>query len=250
MKSVFTVFRKELKSYFSSPIAFVVLFVFLVISGIFFFLYLQSFVEAQFDPRLQFIEEGINLNEIVIRPFFGTISVVLLLLIPLITMRLIADERKGHTAELLFTSPVRITSIIIGKYLASLLLFGLMIVLSAPYVLVLIKYGNPDLGPILSGYLGLVLMGASFLAVGIFASALTENQMIAAVISFGILLVFWIMGATSGAGDSIFGYLSIINHFENFAKGVIEVKDVTYYLSFTFLGLYLAYVTLDSERWK
>ena len=250
MKSVFTVFRKELKSYFSSPIAFVVLFVFLVISGIFFFLYLQSFVEAQFDPRLQFIEEGINLNDIVIRPFFGTISVVLLLLIPLITMRLIADERKGHTAELLFTSPVRITSIIIGKYLASLLLFGLMIVLSAPYVLVLIKYGNPDLGPILSGYLGLVLMGASFLAVGIFASALTENQMIAAVISFGILLVFWIMGATSGAGDSIFGYLSIINHFENFAKGVIEVKDVTYYLSFTFLGLYLAYVTLDSERWK
>ena len=250
MKSVFTVFRKELKSYFSSPIAFVVLFVFLVISGIFFFLYLQSFVEAQFDPRLQFIEEGINLNDIVIRPFFGTISVVLLLLIPLITMRLIADERKGYTAELLFTSPVRMTSIIIGKYLASLLLFGLMIVLSAPYVLVLIKYGNPDLGPILSGYLGLVLMGASFLAVGIFASALTENQMIAAVISFGILLVFWIMGATSGAGDSIFGYLSIINHFESFAKGVIEVKDVTYYLSFTFLGLYLAYVTLDSERWK
>ena len=250
MKSVVTVLRKELKSYFSSPIAFVVLFVFLVISGIFFFLYLQSFVEAQFDPRLQFIEEGINLNDIVIRPFFGTISVVLLLLIPLITMRLIADERKGYTAELLFTSPVRITSIIIGKYLASLLLFGLMIVLSAPYVLVLIKYGNPDLGPILSGYLGLVLMGASFLAVGIFASALTENQMIAAVISFGILLVFWIMGATSGAGDSIFGYLSIINHFENFAKGVIEVKDVTYYLSFTFLGLYLAYVTLDSERWK
>jgi ABC-2 type transport system permease protein len=250
MKSVFTVFRKELKSYFSSPIAFIVLFVFLVISGIFFFLYLQGFAEAQFDPRLQFVEERINLNEIVIRPFFGTISVVLLLLIPLMTMRLIADERKSFTAELLFTSPVRITSIIIGKYLASLFLFGVMIILSAVYILVLIKYGNPDLGPILSGYLGLFLMGASFLAVGIFASALTENQMIAAVISFGILLVFWIMGATSSAGDSVFGYLSIINHFENFAKGVIEATDLTYYLSFTFLGLYLAYITLDSERWK
>jgi gliding motility-associated transport system permease protein len=250
MKALFTVFRKELRSYFSSPIAFVVLFVFLVISGIFFFLYLQTFVEAQFDPRLQFVEEGVNLNEIVIRPFFGTISVVLLLLIPLITMRLIADERRSFTAELLFTSPVRIASIIMGKYLASLSLFGVMIILSAVHILVLVKYGNPDPGPILSGYLGLFLMGASFLAVGIFASALTENQMIAAVISFGVLLVFWIMGATSSAGDSVFGYLSIINHFENFAKGVIKVTDVTYYLSFTFLGLYLAYIALDSERWK
>jgi ABC-2 type transport system permease protein len=250
MKSVITVLRKELRSYFSSPIAYVVLFVFLVISGIFFFLYLQSFLEAIFDPRFQYAEGQINLNEVVIRPYFGTIGVILLLLIPLMTMRLIADERRGFTAELLFTSPVRLTSIIIGKYLASLLLFGIMILLSAVYILVLIKYGNPDLGPILSGYLGLVLMGASFLAVGIFASALTENQMIAAVISFGILLVFWIMGATSSAGDSIFGYLSIINHFENFTKGVIEIKDVTYYLSFLFLGLYLAYIALDSERWK
>jgi ABC-2 type transport system permease protein len=165
-------------------------------------------------------------------------------------MRLIADERKSFTAELLFTSPIRITSIIIGKYLSSLLLFALMIILSAVYILVLIKYGNPDLGPIFSGYLGLFLMGGSFLAVGLFASSLTENQMIAAVVSFGILLVFWIMGATSNAGDSILGYLSMINHFESFAKGVIEVKDIIYYLSFIFLGLFLAYIMLDSERWK
>lgn len=250
MKSIFTIFRKELKSYFFSPIAFIVVFVFLIISGMFFFLYLQSFAQAQFDPRLQIVEEGMNLNESVIRPFLGTISVVLLLLIPLITMRLIADERKSFTAELLFTSPVRITSIIIGKYLASLLLFSMMIILSAVYIVVLISYGNPDLGPVLSGYLGLFLMGGSFLAVGMFASSLTENQMIAAVICFGILLVFWIIGATSSAGDSVFGYLSIINHFENFAKGIIELNDVIYYLSFIFLGLYLAYIMLDSERWK
>ncbi|HEX9665975.1 MAG TPA: ABC transporter permease subunit [Thermodesulfobacteriota bacterium] len=250
MKSIVTIFRKELKSYFASPIAFIILFVFLIISGIFFFLYLESFAQSQFDSRLQFVEEVISLNEFVIRPFFGTISVVLLLLIPLITMRLIADERKSFTSELLFTSPIRITSIIIGKYLSSLLLFALMIILSAVYMLVLIKYGNPDLGPIFSGYLGLFLMGGSFLAVGLFASSLTENQMIAAVVSFGILLVFWIMGATSNAGDSIFGYLSMINHFESFAKGVIEVKDIIYYLSFIFLGLFLAYIMLDSERWK
>ncbi len=250
MKSVFTVFRKEFKSYFFSPIAYIVLFVFLLVSGIFFFLYLQSFIEAQTDPRLTFAGEGISLNEFVIRPFFGTISVLFLLLIPLITMRLIADERKSFTAELLFTSPVKITNIIIGKFLSSLLLFSVMIILSAVYILVVVKYGNPDPGPILSGYLGLFLMGGSFLAVGIFASSLTDNQMIAAVISFGMLLVFWIMGASSSAGDSVIGYLSIINHFENFGKGIIELTDVVYYLSFAFLGLYLAYIMLDSERWR
>lgn len=250
MKSISAVFRKELKSYFYSPVAFVVLFVFLIISGIFFFLYLQSFAQAQTDPRLTLTDEVVNLNESVIRPFFGTISVVLLLLIPIITMRLIADERRGFTAELLFTLPVRITSIIIGKYLSSLALFCIMMMLSAVYMLVLIKYGNPDPWPILSGYLGLFLMGGSFLAVGLFASSLTENQMIAAVITFGILLVFWIMGATSAAGDSVVGYLSVINHFEDFSKGVIRLNDAVYYLSFTFLALYLACIVLDSERWK
>ncbi len=250
MKAIFTVFGKEFKSYFFSPIAYIVLFVFVVVSGIFFFLYLQGFAEAQTDPRLTFAEEGISLNEFVIRPFFGTISVLLLLLIPLMTMSLIADERKSFTAELLFTSPVKITSIIKGKYLSSLLLFSVMIILSAVYTFVLIKCGNPDLGPILSGYLGLFLMGGSFLAVGIFASSLTDNQMIAAVISFGLLLVFWIIGASSSAADAVFGYLSIINHFENFGKGIIELTDIVYYLSFTFLGLYLAYIMHNSERWR
>ena len=125
-----------------------------------------------------------------------------------------------------------------------------MLLLSAIHLLILAIYGNPDLGPMLSGYLGLFLLGASFLSIGLFASSLTENQIVAAVISFGILLVFWILGASSDADSSVLGYLSIINHFDNFTKGVIEVKDVVYYLSFSFFGLFLTQVTLDSERWR
>ncbi|HEX3033784.1 MAG TPA: ABC transporter permease [Thermodesulfobacteriota bacterium] len=250
MKATFTIFKKELKSYFSSPIAYIILVVFLVLSGLFFFLYLQSFVSSQFDPRLQFLGQRLNLNDFVIRPYFGTISIVLLLMIPVITMRLIAEERKNSTIELLFTSPVRILYIILGKFLASLYLFIIMIVLSAIYMVVLKVYGNPDLGPLLSGYLGLFLLGASFLSIGLFASSLTENQIVAALISFGLLLVFWIIGAVSDAESSILGYLSIINHFDNFSKGVIELKDVVYYLSFILFGIFLTYIKVQSERWK
>jgi ABC-2 type transport system permease protein len=250
MRATFTIFKKELKSYFSSPIAYIILVVFLVLSGLFFFLYLQSFVGSQFDPRLQFLGQRLNLNDFVIRPYFGTISIVLLLMIPVITMRLIAEERKNSTIELLFTSPVRILYIILGKFLASLYLFVIMIVLSAIYMAVLKVYGNPDLGPLFSGYLGLFLLGASFLSIGLFASSLTENQMVAALVSFGLLLVFWIIGAVSDAEGSVLGYLSIINHFDNFSKGVIELKDVVYYLSFIFFGLFLTYIKVQSERWR
>ncbi|MBI2487135.1 MAG: ABC transporter permease [Deltaproteobacteria bacterium] len=250
MKAICTILKKELKSYFSSPIAYIVLVVFLVLSGIFFFLYLQSFVGSQFDPRFQFFKERLNLNEFVIRPYLGTMSVVLLIMIPLITMRLLAEERKNSTAELLFTSPLRVLHIVLGKFLASLTLFLVMLILSTVYVIVLMAYGNPDLGPIFSGYLGLFLLGASFLAVGLFASSLTENQIVAAVVSFGILLVFWVIGASSDADSSIMGYLSIIDHFDNFTKGVIELKDVVYYISFIFLGIFLTHLILDSERWR
>lgn len=250
MKVLFTILKRELKSYFSSPVAYIILVVFLVLSGVFFFLYLQSFISSQFDPRFQLFKEKLNLNEFVVRSYLGTISVVLLLMIPVISMRLIAEEKKNYTSELLFTSPIRVIQIVLGKFLAALTLFLIMLLLSAIHLLILTIYGNPDLGPVLSGYLGLFLLGASFLSIGLFASSLTENQIVAAVISFGILLVFWILGASSDADSSVLGYLSIINHFDNFTKGVIEVKDVVYYLSFSFFGLFLTQVTLDSERWR
>ncbi|MGQ0794006.1 MAG: ABC transporter permease [Deltaproteobacteria bacterium] len=250
MRVIWAIVAKEMKSYFSSLVAYIVLFVFLILSGIFFFIYLQGFAESQFDPRFQLLKDSMNLNEFVVRPYFGTISVVLLLMMPLITMRLLAEERRNSTAELLFTAPIRVLHILMGKFLAAFILFSLMMVSSLVYVGVLVAYGNPDLGQIASGYLGLFLLGGTFLSVGLFASALTDSQIIAAVISFGILLVFWIIGASSDAGGSVLGYLSIINHFENFSKGVIGLKDVLYYVSFIFLGLFLTHIVLDSERWR
>ncbi len=250
MKAIFTILKRELKSYFASPIAYIILVVFLVLSGIFFFFYLESFIRSQFDPRFQLFREKLNLNEFVIRPYFGTTSVVLLFMIPLITMRLIAEERKNFTAELLFTSPVRVSQIVFGKFLASFSLFALMVALSAIYLVVLRVYGNPDLGPVLSAYLGLFLLGGSLISAGLFASSLTENQIVAAVISFGILLVFWILGASSDADNSILGYISIINHLDNFTKGIIALRDTIYYLSFIFFGLFLTYIMVESQRWR
>lgn len=250
MKAIFTILKRELKSYFASPIAYIILVVFLVLSGIFFFFYLESFIRSQFDPRFQLFREKLNLNEFVIRPYFGTTSVVLLFMIPLITMRLIAEERKNFTAELLFTSPVRVSQIVLGKFLASFSLFALMVALSAIYLVVLRVYGNPDLGPVLSAYLGLSLLGGSLISAGLFASSLTENQIVAAVISFGILLVFWILGASSDADNSILGYISIINHLDNFTKGIIALRDTIYYLSFIFFGLFLTYIMVESQRWR
>ena len=250
MRAAAAIFRRELKSYFASPVAYIVLVVFTVLSGVFFFIYMGGFLQSQYDPRFQFYGGRLNLNEFVVAPYLGTINIVLLLMIPLVTMRLIAEERRGSTGEMLFTSPVRSYEIVLGKYLASLFLFAVMLVLSALHMVVLAIYGNPDPGPMLSGYLGVFLVGASFLAVGLFASSLTENQIVAAVIAFGVLLLFWVIGASSDTGESVLGYLSIVNHFEAFTRGVIETRDIVYYLSMTAMGLFLTHIALESEKWR
>jgi gliding motility-associated transport system permease protein len=250
MNSIYPILYRELKSYFASPLAYVIIVVFQVISARFFFLYLQGFLHIQLDPGFQLQRGELNLNNLVIAPYFGTISIVLLLIIPLITMRLIADERKSYTAELLFTSPIELKSIILGKYLAALILLVIMLLLSSVNMFVLMVHGNPDIGAVTSGYVGLFLLGASFLAIGIFASALTENQLVSAVITFGVLIVLWLVGAMSPVDGSILGYISIINHFEPFGKGIIALKDLVYYGTLIYLGLFLAHTALESERWR
>ena len=250
MKKTYTIFKRELKSYFVSPIAYIVLLVFTVLSGVFFFIYLQGFAQVQFDTRAQLFQQSFSLTEFVLQPYFGTISVLLLLIIPMLTMRLLSEEKKQHTSELLFTSPIRVINIVLGKYLASLALVILMLLFSSMFVIVLYLKGNPDPGVILSGFMGLFLIGASFLAVVLFSSALSQNQIVSAVISFGLLLLFWIIGSSSDAETSVVGYLSIINHLDNFIKGVVEVKDLVYYISFIFFGLFLTHVVVDSERWR
>jgi ABC-2 type transport system permease protein len=188
------------------------------------------------------------------RPLFSNISVILLLLMPLVTMRLFAEERRAGTIELLLTYPVRDGAVLAAKYLAALALYALMIGLTVLYPLIVVYFARLEWGPVLTGYLGLLLMGATFIAVGVFASSLTENQIVAAVTTFGVLLIFWILGWSADYAGGAFGrvlqFLSILEHNDSFSKGVLDTKDVLYYVNFTALALFLTLRSLEARRWK
>ena len=258
MNNVLSIFRREFNSYFVSPIAYFLLFVFLFIAGYFFSAILQYFnmMQVQMFQQAQMYQQApppINVNQVMIGPLMQNLSVISLFLFPLIAMRLVAEERKQGTIELLMTSPIHPWHWIIGKYLSAFALY--LVMLLAPFLLTLSLsfFGDPELLPIMSGYLGLVLMGGSFLAIGILISSLTENQVIAAGMSFGISLFLFIIDWVSSAGGllgKIASAISIMSYFEDFAKGVLDVSNVLFYLSFIFFFLYLTYRSIDSLRWR
>ncbi len=255
MKNIWAICKKEIKSYFTSPIAYVAIFVFLVLVGFFFHSLIlwfntQSMQMAQNPYYLQ----QMNINQMVFSPLFHNISIILLLMIPLLTMRLFSEEKKMKTDELLYTSPISINQIILGKYFASLFVLLVMLLLTGILSLLTFAYGNPELKPILIGYLGLFLMGAAFMAVGIFFSSVTENQIVAAVLTFGSLLLFWILNwASSSAGGiwrEILNYVSFFQHFDDMTKGILDTTDLVYYISFIFLGLFLTHSVIQSRKWR
>ena len=251
MRNLWALIRKEFKVYFSSPIAYVVLAVFLILTGYFFFGLTAAFnIQSMHYSRYQGGPGGeLNVNEMVIRPLLYNMSIILLLMIPMFTMRMYAEEKKEGTLELLLTSPLTHTQLIIGKFFSGLAIYMLMIGLTFILPVILFIFGTPDLGPILAGYLGIILMGASYISVGCMASSLTENQIIAAVITFGILLLLWVIGwAKHFLGPelgSMFAYLSIIEHFDDFAKGIIDSKHIVYYLSLIFFNLFLTRQSIE-----
>jgi len=255
MKNIWSVFKKETRSYFTSPVAYVVIFVFLLLVG-FFFHSLISWFNSQSMQMAQnpYYMQQININQMVYSPLFHNISIILLLVIPLLTMRLMAEEKKIRTEELLFTSPLSVLQILLGKYLAALFVLFVMLALTGVYSLFTFAYGNPELPAILSGYLGLFLMGAAFMAVGLFFSSLTENQIVAAVLTFGSLLLFWILNwaAFSAAGfwKDTLNYLSFFQHFDDLTRGIVDTSDLVYYLSFAFFGLFLSHSVIQSRRWR
>jgi ABC-2 type transport system permease protein len=249
------VFKKEMRLYFGSPVAYVVFTFFLLISGWFFsqiFLFysdasMRSFMQPQFGQNLNVIEN-------VMRPLFTNMSVVLLFFIPMLTMRLFAEEKRSGTIELLLTYPVRDGEVLAGKYLASLVLFVLLLALTLLYPGLVAYFTKVEWGPIWSGYLGLLLTGAVFLAVGVLVSSMTENQIVAGFGTFGILLAFWIVGwGAEFAGGTLRGvlqYLSIGDHLDGFTRGLIDTKDLVYYVTGIGLALFLTLRSLDSKRWK
>ncbi|MDX8410719.1 MAG: ABC transporter permease subunit [Mariprofundaceae bacterium] len=258
IRNVTLIYNRELKSYFSSLTAYVVIVMFLLVTGYFFYSLLTTFsivsFQAQTDPMLAKQYQLLNINETVVRPLFGSISIIMLLMTPLLTMRLFSEEKKTGTIELMLTFPVNDIDVILGKYLACFSVLLTMILLTATYPTLLVVLGEPEVKPILTGYLGLILMGAAFISLGIFTSSLTENQIVSASVSFGILFFFWFISysvnlVSAGLGQ-ILAYLSINDHIESLSKGVIDSEDVIYYLCFIAVFLFLTLRSLEANRWR
>jgi ABC-2 type transport system permease protein len=255
MKNILTIFRKELKSYFASPVAYAVMGFFALISGYFFYAYVAIFVSRGMQSEMMGRGMPMDVNEWVIRPLLMNVSVIGLFLIPMITMRLFAEEKRSGTIELLATSPVRDIEVIVGKWLAAVLLYGCMLALSALSIASLFFYGKPDIPPILTGYLGLLLQGGCLLAIGTFLSTTTKNQIVAAAATFGISLLLWVMDWStsidpSAAWSKVLAYFSVITHLEPFTKGVIDSKDVVFFVTMIILGLFLTSRSMESLRWR
>jgi ABC-2 type transport system permease protein len=255
MQNILAIWQREIKSYFVSPIAYVVLTVFLFLTGFFFFSLVARIVEVtMMQSQMGQPGQPIDVPGIVTQNLFQTISVVLLFIIPMLTMGLFAEEKKRGTIELLLTTPVGNFQALAGKYLASLTFIILMFLGSVITILPLFVYSHPEWKTIFAGYLGMFLYGAALLAVGLFISTLTENQIIAVVITFGVSLVLWLIDAfsssASGIYKSVMNYLSVISHLDDFLKGVIDTSHIIYYVTFAFVGLFLAYRSLESMRWK
>ena len=255
MQNIAAIWQREMKSYFVSPIAYVVLTVFIFLSGYFFYSYLSQIIQAtMLQAQFGQASQPINVPAIVTQALFQTMSVVLLFMIPMLTMGLLAEEKKRGTIELLMTSPVGHFQVIAGKYSASLTFLLIMLMANAVTILPLFIYGEPDLNPILSGYLGMFLYGMTLLAVGLFISTLTENQIVAVIITFGVSLALFVIESLSasaiGVTKNVISYISIMGHLEDFTKGIIDTSHIIYYVTFAFLGLFLAYRSLESMRWK
>ena len=236
MTNVWAVSTRELRSYFLSPLAYVVIALFLALSGYLFALILANGREAS------------------LRGLIQNVSVLYLFIVPAISMRLLAEEQRTGTVELLLTNPVQEWEIVTGKFLASIMLVLVMLALTLVFPLFLFIFGNPDRGPIIAGYVGIFLQAAAFLSIGLWASSLTQNQIVAAIVSFALLLILWLsenlgqfLGGTIG---SIVSYTSVINRFQSFPQGVIQTNDVVYYLTLIVAGIVLSTLSLQSRRYR
>jgi ABC-2 type transport system permease protein len=253
MRNVWIICRKELGSYFVSPIAYILLAMFAAIFGFFFWNALGVFILYGMESQMRGQMMPMNLNEEVIRPLLQNAGVIGLFFIPIITMRLFAEEKRSGTIELLATSPVRDIEVILGKWLAALALYACMLVFAALSFGFLFKYGNPDWKPLAIGYLGLLLQAGALLAIGTFISTLTKNQIIAGAATFGVCLLLWVLEWVSyetATWAKVIAYMSVTSHFESFAKGVLDVKDAIFYLSLIFFGLFLTARSMESLRWR
>jgi ABC-2 type transport system permease protein len=252
VRNIMAIADKELRSYFSSPIAYIIIGFFLLPFGVFFYLYLTSFVRAS----MQQAQMGapMNINQNVIRYVLQNASVIILFVMPMITMRTYSEEKRSGTIELLLTSPVTDVEIILGKFFGALGLYVALLAVTLPHMGILFLYGNPEWRPIVAAYLGLLLMGATFVSLGLLISSTTNNQIVAGIVTFVVFLLLWIVGWFADSAGPTIGpitsWFSITEHFDDFSKGIIDTKHVLYYLSLITFGLFLTAKSVDTERWR
>jgi ABC-2 type transport system permease protein len=259
MKNIWAIYRKEIGHYFVSPIAYVFIGLFLILSAFFFNFFLQAVIQQSLSMEMEGMRFGMAQNmdvpSEVMRAFFGLLSTLVLFITPILTMGVYAEERKRGTMELLMTSPLTELDIVLGKFFASLTLYALMLVPTLSYLVFMYVRSEP-IPPwrvLVAGYGGILLLGAALLALGTFVSSLTENQIIAAVVTFALFLLIWVLDIghnASGTLASVLTYLSVIRHYEDFTRGVVDTSALVYYASFTFLFVFLTVRSVDSMRWR
>lgn len=254
MRTMWIICQKELRSYFASPIAYLLLTMFAVIFGFFFWNAVGYFNLMGLESQMRGQSFPMNINEQVIRPLLSNVSVIGLFFIPMITMRLFAEEKRTGTIELLVTSPIRDIETILGKWLAALIMYLCMLAFTALNFAFLFRFGNPDWKPLAIGYLGLILQAGGLLAIGTFISTLTRNQIIAGAATFGACLLLWVFSWVAGyetaSWAKVMSYMSVTDHFESFAKGVLDSKDLIFFVSLIFFGLFLTSRSMESLRWR
>jgi ABC-2 type transport system permease protein len=253
MRNIAAIAQREVSAYFSSPIAYVLIGFFALLFGWFFYVPLAYFEQQSMQAGMN-PGQALNINQMLIGPTLMNTTVVFLFLFPLITMRTYSEEKRSGTIELLLTSPVTDLEIILGKFLGALLLYAAMLAVTLIHMAILFIYGEPEWKPIATGYLGLLLMGGCFLSLGLFISSLTKNQIVAAMATFAVFLMLWVVNWISTfvgpTTQAVLQYISLTEHFDDFAKGIIDTKHVIYYLSFMAFGLFLTAKSVDSERWR
>jgi ABC-2 type transport system permease protein len=254
VSNILAISNKELRSYFASPIAYAVVGLFALVFGFMFYAFLRFFAQQSMSMNPA-MGGSPNVNQMMIRPLIMQISVIMLFVLPMVTMRTYSEEKRSGTIELLLTSPVTDLQIILGKFFGALSLFAMMLIVTLPSLAILFWFGNPDWKPIATGYLGLLLLGSSLIAFGLFISSTTKNQIVAGVLTFALflmlLLVAWMRDfATGPIASVVVGALSVFEHFDDFSKGVLDTKHIVYYLSLITFGLFLTARSVDSERWR
>lgn len=249
------IYRRELAYFYSSIVAYIVTMVFALLAGYFFYNLLAFFNLASIQVMQNPVAaQQLSLTESVLQPLFANMSVVLLLIVPMITMRLLSEERKMGTAELLFSYPISDWDAILGKYFAAVTVLAGMIAITFVYPLLLRRYAAPEWGPVFTGYAGLLLLGMAYTALGLFFSSISENQIVAGVLTFGVSLLFviigWIVPFVSAGAARVISQVSVLEHFGGFSKGFIDSNDVVYYLNFSVFFLFLCSRVLESNRWR